>query len=354
MISAAGITATDTSGNPTTLGQTSQGEGSHLGSITLDTAADFQEVTLDDSAGRADYFEDSEAQTLSNATTIDGTTYGAGTNVESEYRITLQDSDGNNYFAWAVEVEDGDGTGYENVVGLTFEGGNVPPRGEELTVVDNTDLFALPGNNTQELQYSDGVPCFTAGTLIETPSGPRPIETLQTGDRVMTRDNGPRTLRGVARRRLSGAALRDAPHLRPIRFEPDSLAPGIPARRTWLSPQHRVLIATPRSELYFGLPETFAKAKHLAGRAGIRRDDRADSVTYFHLFLEDHEVLLADGMWSESFFPGSTIRRDGDADLVAEMAELFPDALEPDGSMTLVRPELRGWETALLPDCTCS
>ena len=350
VIEAGDLTVKDKDGNAETLGNSSQGSGQQLkdGTIRIEPGAAFKEVKLDDTAGRSSWFEDSEAQTLTNAATIGGTEYSAGTKVENEYRITLKDSDNNEYKAWAVEVEDGTGPNYDNVVGLTFEGGNVPPSGEELTVTENLDLYNLSDDTDKELEYSAGVPCFTAGALIETPEGPRPIEALEAGDLVLTRDNGPRPVRWIARRHLDANALRAAPHLRPILFEAGSLAPGVPARRTRLSPQHRVLMTGPQAELHFEDSEVFAKAKHLTGRGGVGRDDHSRSVTYVHLLLDRHEVLMADGMWSESFRPGETIRRDGDADMMAELGELFPDIIRAIDRSKLARPELRRWEAALL------
>ncbi|WP_084861353.1 Hint domain-containing protein [Salibaculum halophilum] len=350
MISAAGITAMDTSGNPTTLGQTSQGEGSHLGSITLDSAADFQEVALEDTAGRPDYFEDSEAQTLSGETTIDGTTYSAGTNVEAEYRITLQDSGGNNYFAWAVEVEDGDGTGYENVVGLTFEGGSVPPRGEELEVVANTDLFNLPGDNTRELKYSDGVPCFTAGTQILTPGGPRPVEDLAPGDLVVTRDAGPQPIRWAGRVEVDAARLRNDPALRPVRIAAHAFGPGRPARDLRLSQQHRLLVAGPWVPLYFGHDQVLCAAVHMVNGRTVRLDRAERRVVYHHFLCDAHQVVYADGLEAESFLPGDVGLNGVPVAARDELLRLFPElsAAPEVPAFEAARPILRWHEAALL------
>ena len=353
------LTIKDSDGNPETLGNPVQGTGEQLlnGNINIRLDASFKEIKINESpdaeGNRTDFLEDNTPdveldQRLDGDTTINGTTYTDGTLIENEYRITLQDANGEDYSAYAIEVDDGGTKNWDNVVALTFEGGKVPPFGKDLNVIENTNLQTQPANNNVEYEYSNGLPCFTAGALIETPEGPRPIEALEAGDLVLTRDNGPRPVRWIARRHLDANALRAAPHLRPILFEAGSLAPGVPARRTRLSPQHRVLMTGPQAELHFEDSEVFAKAKHLTGRGGVGRDDHSRSVTYVHLLLDRHEVLMADGMWSESFRPGETIRRDGDADMMAELDELFPDILHAIDRSKLARPELRRWEAALL------
>ena len=41
------------------------------------------------------------------------------------------------------------------------------------------------------------MPCYAPGTMIDTPDGPRAVETLQVGDLVMTLDHGPQSIRWV-------------------------------------------------------------------------------------------------------------------------------------------------------------
>ena len=62
--------------------------------------------------------------------------------------VWLTDSDGNTYKAWALEIEDGDSNSFENVVGLMFQAGAVPPYDEDLTVTGFLDLFNLSSDNT--------------------------------------------------------------------------------------------------------------------------------------------------------------------------------------------------------------
>ncbi len=56
------------------------------------------------------------------------------------------------------------------------------------------------GNTDIGLVTINSVPCFVAGTLIRTPDGDVPIESLRPGDLVLTLDDGPQPLRWVGSR----------------------------------------------------------------------------------------------------------------------------------------------------------
>ncbi|PPB82476.1 Hint domain-containing protein [Albidovulum inexpectatum] len=78
-----------------------------------------------------------------------------------------------------------------------------------------------------------GPPCFTAGTLIDTPAGPVPVEDLRPGDMVMTLDHGARPLHWVGRRTVAGSGK-----FAPITIEPGIFDNDIPLV---VSPEHRIL-----------------------------------------------------------------------------------------------------------------
>ncbi len=144
--------------------------------------------------------------------------------------------------------------------------------------------------------------CFVKGTLIETEMGPRAIEALATGDRVQTLDHGLRPVRWCWSRtfRLS-ADSRDKQ--RPVRIQPDALAPGIPQRELRVSPQHRMLVSSKIVDRLFGVDQVLIPAIKLVGQPGITRDTKVKAVTYCHLYLGRHEVIFAEGAPAESLLP---------------------------------------------------
>ncbi|WP_444870345.1 Hint domain-containing protein [Rhodobacter capsulatus] len=96
---------------------------------------------------------------------------------------------------------------------LMFAGG-LPPRDTDLWLVESRVDPRPAGLRLA----APGVICFTPGTLIDTPAGPRPVEALRPGDRVSTRDDGAQEILWIGSRRMSGARLYALPHLRPVRL----------------------------------------------------------------------------------------------------------------------------------------
>jgi hypothetical protein len=162
------------------------------------------------------------------------------------------------------------------------------------------------------------VACFVQGTLIATPKGEKPIEYLQPGDLVLTRDNGAQEVHWIGSRHIGWQTLAANPHLRPLVVRWGTFDFGLPARDLYVSPNHRLLVRDENGD------EILAAAKQLVGNDGIEEVD-AMGVTYFHLMFQHHEVILSDGMWTESFQPsdyalgtvGNTAR--------AEILTLFPE-----------------------------
>lgn len=195
------------------------------------------------------------------------------------------------------------------------------------------------------------VPCFTAGTAIATPRGAVPVEELTVGDLVLTRDDGARPVRWSGRRRLSARHLASNPKLRPVVFRAGSLGQGQPARDLTVSPQHRMLVQSVEAELHFGEHEVLVAARHFAGRPGIETVTDADEVIYVHLMFDEHEIVLSNGVWTESFQPGEHTMGDMDAEQRAELIALFPElagCLPPGAVYPAARLTLKSREAALL------
>jgi Ca2+-binding RTX toxin-like protein len=212
------------------------------------------------------------------------------------------------------------------IVGVTTDSdGNGIDGTVQLLDADGTVTDTIRFENIEQI-----VPCFTPGTLIATPRGEKPAEDLQVGDRVITRDNGIQEIRWVGHKAVTGRELTAAPHLRPVLVKAGSLGNGLPERDMMLSPNHRVLVANERTQLYFEENEVLAAVKHLAGTPGVV-DVAVSSVTYIHFMFDRHEVVLSNGAWTESFQPGDmSLKGIGNAQRT-EIFELFPDLATKDG-----------------------
>ena len=247
---------------------------------------------------------------------------------------TLSGGDDRDTFLGATVGDDIDGgSGGDDFDTLDLTG-SAPAGGSLNVIYDSSD----PEDGSVEFFDSDGVllgtaafeeierviPCFTPGTMIATPKGERPVEELQVGDRVITRDNGLQEIRWIGAKDINGVKMARLPHLKPVLIRRGALGNGLPERDMTVSPNHRVLIANERAALYFDEREVLAAAKHLTGMDGIHEVD-AMATTYIHFMFDHHEVVLSDGAWTESFQPGDMSLRGIGNDQRNEIFALFPE-----------------------------
>ena len=223
---------------------------------------------------------------------------------------------------------------------LTGAAENSNPGGSLNYVLDDSN----PENGTVFFRDADGeltgtleftniervIPCFTPGTMIATPRGERLVETLDVGDKVITRDNGIQEIRWIGTRTLTREEMPKAQHMLPIRIRRGAFGNGLPERDMIVSPNHRVLVSNDKTALYFDESEVLVAAKHLTGLVGVEEVE-AETVTYVHFMFDQHEVVLSDGLWTESFQPGDhSLAGIGNAQR-QEIFELFPELNTPEG-----------------------
>lgn len=168
------------------------------------------------------------------------------------------------------------------------------------------------------------VACFVAGTRILTMQGQRAVEDLTPGDRIMTRDHGLQTLRWIGCRHVDASEIADFDSVRPIRITKGALGNGLPDRDLLVSPEHRVLISGDRVSELTGDDEALIAAKYLVGREGISVED-IHEVIFYHLMFDDHELVLSEGTWSESFLPGLSAMNGLDVEASEELYALYPE-----------------------------
>lgn len=165
-----------------------------------------------------------------------------------------------------------------------------------------TETFQVNGNllggSNSFSAASDGhggftlvdAPCFAEGTLILTTKGEVPVETLAQGDIAILVDGRTAPVIFVGHRRLD---LTQHPRLhtvRPIRVLAGALADGIPQRDLLLSPDHAL-----------HLNGVLVPVKDLVDGVFIKQDSSFRSVRYFHVELENHGIIFAEGAAAESF-----------------------------------------------------
>jgi len=193
------------------------------------------------------------------------------------------------------------------------------------------------------------IPCFTPGTMIATPRGEVAVEELKEGDRVLTRDNGIQKISWIGRKRLDHEQLAENPELRAILIKAGSIGDGMPEKDLLVSPSHRMLIVSELAQLYFDRAEVLVAAKHMLAMDGVSVST-TPYVTYIHFMCTNHEIVLSNGAWSESFQPGDFTLKGFDADQRDELFQLFPDLKTKEGvrAYNAARRTLKRHEAKLL------
>lgn len=151
---------------------------------------------------------------------------------------------------------------------------------------------------------SSAVVCFMQGTRIETPKGSLPVEMLKEGDLVLTLDHGARPVRWIGSRTVPQHRLCANDRIRPIRIRAGALGAGVPQSDLAVSPQHRLLLRSRVAEKMFGEAEVLVAARQLLQIGGIEVAEDLNEVCYYHILLDRHEILFANGAEAESFYTG--------------------------------------------------
>ncbi len=135
-----------------------------------------------------------------------------------------------------------------------------------------------------------GVACFAAGTRIATARGLVAVEALRVGDRIPTLVGGRlRRVRWIGWRRLAPPRHPRPEEVQPVRIRKDSFGDGVPQRDLLLSPDHAVFSAG-----------VLIPARHLVNGTSIVQEE-VEEITYVHVELDRHDVLLAEGLACESY-----------------------------------------------------
>lgn len=183
-------------------------------------------------------------------------------------------------------------------------------------------------------------PCFTRDTCLRTPIGEVPVQALAIGDLVETLDHGYQPIRWIGSNTVSGRG-----ELAPVVIKKGALENR---HRLAVSPQHRFLLQGWKCELLFGQDEVLVSAKSLIDNVTIYQKP-CETVEYFHLLFDQHEVIFAEGIATESFHPGDFIMGAMSVETQQEIYAIFPELADGmQGYSETARTALRMYEGRLL------
>ncbi len=190
----------------------------------------------------------------------------------------------------------------------------------DLDIVGSADYAialtaAQSGGDGQGLSVSlteGATPCYCDGTAILTDRGEVPVEELAIGDRVMTVSGASEVIRWIGRRSFTRRLLQGQPALLPILFRAGSLGVGVPRRDLRVSPAHAMF-----------LDGLLVPAGCLVNGVTILQEHGCQQIAYFHVELERHDVILAEGAASETFLDDDSRGMFHNA---SEFGRLYPDA----------------------------
>ncbi len=161
-------------------------------------------------------------------------------------------------------------------------------------------------------------PCYCRGTLIETERGQTRVEDLKIGDEVATMSGALRPIRWIGRRRYGGRFAMGRKDILPVCIMAGAFDDNVPRRDLWISPHHAMYFKDRHFE------GVLIEAKDLVNGASIVRVELVDKVEYFHIELDTHDVIIAEGALSESYIDDDSRGMFNNAD---EYRALYPETV---------------------------
>jgi hypothetical protein len=178
-------------------------------------------------------------------------------------------------------------SGNEVLVGVQ----NLTAFGQQVNVGAAILSFGTQETGTIDASFtpSFGAPCYAAGTRIATEQGEVCVEALRLGDRVVLAGGGSAPVAWLGHRRVRCRRHPRPSDVQPVRVAAHAFGLGRPGRDLLLSPDHAVFV-----------DGVLIPVRYLLNGATVRQEDVAD-VTYWHVELPAHGVLLAEGLPAESY-----------------------------------------------------
>ncbi|WP_298952390.1 Hint domain-containing protein [uncultured Methylobacterium sp.] len=168
-------------------------------------------------------------------------------------------------------------------------GGSLSADGSRVAFQSNaTNLVPGDTNNVSDVFVADVI-CFATGTRLRTARGEVAVEELRVGDQAVTVGGATRPVRWIGSRSLDGRGTALPFAQQPVRIRAGAFGDGLPVRDLFLSPGHPVLVGA-----------HLVPVMCLVNGTSVARMP-AEAVTYWHVELDAHDILLAEGLPAESY-----------------------------------------------------
>ena len=180
----------------------------------------------------------------------------------------------------------------------------------------NSDTFTHKdvitiGSQNVKVDFATDTYCFLPGTNILTDTGEKPIEELQIGDNVRTAEGKLEPIKWIGRQTVEPGKVRNPLRSHPILIKQGALGNNLPHRDLYVSPDHAMFV-----------DELLISAGALVNDISIIKTEPKKKFIYYHIELENHCLLIAEGASSESYLPQKENREEYDNG--EEYEELYP------------------------------
>lgn len=227
------------------------------------------------------------------------------------------------------------------------------PVGTTLTLIDQSNAtgsgsgatlrFDAPNIDTPIVSTEDDLGstgtappvCYVSGTKIACADGVTPVENLRVGDLLRTASGKLVTIRWIGRSDITPEEMLSDPRLRPVRIKAGCLGGKLPESDLLVSRQHRIVFDAPQVQQVARVPVALIAAHRMTPIKGISLVCPKRTISYFHILLDQHELLIANGLESESLLLGEQALRMLSDHSLLEIESLLAAGLSGDPALPI-------------------
>ena len=188
--------------------------------------------------------------------------------------------------------------------------------------------------------------CLASGTRVMTITGNMAVEDLTPGMLLKTYDGGYKPLRASFYLHADQDTMNGNVQLKPVKIPAYSLGSCLPRHDLYVSRQHRMILRSSIVERMFGVKEVLVAAHVLTDLPRIEFSKVNDNLDYYHLLLDRHEIIYAEGAPTETLLLATETKTLIPEDALAPIIEKYPLIKHADDAVRLI-PRLKQQRTLI-------